>query len=68
MKTQSKTREQDPALPIDNTLSHEEIALAAYHLWKDLGGTHGHDVDDWLRAEKQCTSAIPPAPPILPEG
>ena len=33
--------------------STADIALRAYELFKQRGGEHGHDWDDWLRAEIQ---------------
>ena len=35
------------------TLSQEEIALRAYHLFVEGGCQHGHDVEYWLQAEKE---------------
>ncbi len=35
----------DPAL-------RERIAGKAYELFQERGGTHGHDLDDWLEAER----------------
>ena len=32
--------------------SESEIAKEAYALFLDRGGAHGHDVEDWLRAEQ----------------
>jgi len=32
--------------------TRELIAAAAYHLFIEGGSSHGHDVDDWLRAEQ----------------
>lgn len=31
----------------------EEIADRAYAVWRERGGAHGHDRDDWLEAERQ---------------
>lgn len=36
--------------------SHEEIALRAHQLWLEHGCPMGHDVDNWLEAERQLTS------------
>ena len=33
--------------------SHQEIAQLAYILYESRGRQDGHDVEDWLRAEKQ---------------
>ena len=30
-----------------------DIALRAYHLYFARGCEHGHDVDDWLKAERE---------------
>ena len=34
-------------------LSTEAIASRAYDLFLERGGEHGHDIDDWLRAERE---------------
>ena len=31
---------------------HEQIAVHAYWLFLQRGCVHGHDVDDWLKAER----------------
>ncbi|OGW30340.1 MAG: hypothetical protein A2X59_07095 [Nitrospirae bacterium GWC2_42_7] len=31
---------------------HDEIARAAYEFHKTRDGDHGHDLDDWFKAEK----------------
>jgi Protein of unknown function (DUF2934) len=33
--------------------SHEEIARLAHRFWTERGRQHGHDTEDWLRAERQ---------------
>jgi hypothetical protein len=33
-------------------VSEIEIARRAYELFEQRGGTHGHDIDDWLVAER----------------
>lgn len=33
--------------------THEDIARRAYQLFEDRGGDHGHDWEDWLRAERE---------------
>ena len=35
------------------SVSHEEIARLAHKLWAERGRQHGHDAEDWLRAEQQ---------------
>ena len=32
--------------------SHQEIANLAHRFWTERGGQHGHDTEDWLRAER----------------
>jgi len=34
-----------------------DIARRAYELYVQRGGEHGHDVDDWLRAERELRGA-----------
>jgi hypothetical protein len=33
--------------------SHDEIARLAHRYWTERGGQHGHDTEDWLRAERE---------------
>jgi len=35
------------------SVSHEEIARLAHKFWAERGRQHGHDAEDWLRAEQQ---------------
>jgi hypothetical protein len=39
------------------------IAQRAFELYAARGGAHGHDVDDWLRAERELTQGAAPARP-----
>jgi hypothetical protein len=32
--------------------THEEIAALAHRFWSERGCQHGHDAEDWLRAEQ----------------
>jgi Protein of unknown function (DUF2934) len=41
----------------DRSLSSEQIALRAYHLWLARGRTAGSDWDDWLEAERQLAAS-----------
>jgi hypothetical protein len=34
-------------------VQHDEIARLAHRFWADRGFQHGHDAEDWLRAEQQ---------------
>lgn len=33
--------------------THEEIAMRAYQLYLERGGSNGNDVNDWLQAEQE---------------
>jgi hypothetical protein len=35
-----------------HSVSREEIAALAHQLWAERGYQHGHDAEDWLRAEQ----------------
>lgn len=35
------------------TILRDQIALRAYELFLERGGEHGHDLEDWLRAEHE---------------
>jgi hypothetical protein len=39
-------------------VTHGDIALRAYHLYLARGCEHGHDVDDWLRAERELQGGL----------
>ena len=43
--------------PIRTEPTYEQIAQRAYDLFLERGATHGHDVDDWLRAEREVNVA-----------
>lgn len=42
--------------------TQEEVAVRAYQLFLDRGGAPGHELDDWLEAERQLLQerAAPP--------
>jgi len=33
--------------------SHDEIAHLAHRYWNERGRQHGHDAEDWFRAEQE---------------
>jgi hypothetical protein len=41
--------------------SISEIAHRAFEYYAARGGEHGHDLEDWLRAERELTSMATPA-------
>jgi hypothetical protein len=38
---------------VQMTASYDEIARLAHRYWAERGHQHGHDADDWLRAEQE---------------
>jgi hypothetical protein len=42
----------DRTTPQARTLSRDEVATRAYHLYQQRGGGDGGDLDDWLQAER----------------
>ena len=64
MPRPSKTRSTTPAGPrlvkaapssklVQPEVSYEQIAIRAFELFAQEGYMHGHDVDHWLRAERE---------------
>lgn len=45
-RSQKKTTDQ-------KQLNHEQVALRAYQIWQERGCTHGHDCEDWVKAEEE---------------
>jgi hypothetical protein len=44
-------------VPAATDVAADAIALRAYQIFCERGGGHGHDVDDWLRAETELVGA-----------
>ena len=40
----------------DRSLSHEQIAIHAYHRWLERGKPNGTDREDWFEAERQLAA------------
>ena len=40
------------------TISERKIAARAYEIFLSRGASHGHDLDDWLQAERELTFAV----------
>lgn len=51
---QSHTTEPDKGT-LDQT--EEVIRLRAYGYYQERGGDHGHDLEDWLRAEAEIVGS-----------
>ncbi len=52
------TRTRQPVSPCDDP--HILIAKRAYELYSERGYRHGNALDDWLDAEREILSQIPP--------
>jgi hypothetical protein len=52
----SKSGSSDPV----PGLTREQIARRAYEIHLLRGGAHGHDIDDWLQAEKELREVVRP--------
>jgi hypothetical protein len=46
-----------PAVPIGGAATHEAIARRAHQLFVQRGCGHGHDLEDWLLAERELAPA-----------
>jgi hypothetical protein len=59
MPTTQKRRRTDLSEPIPGSSTEygDEIARRAYELYQERGGEDGHDVDDWLQAERELTAS-----------
>ena len=60
MLTTSRTTEKSPLVGSESRTAEvhptqEEIELRAYQIYFERGGAHGHDVDDWLQAERELS-------------
>jgi hypothetical protein len=44
---------------ITGSISQSDIARRAFELYCSRGGQHGSDVEDWLQAERELSSAVP---------
>ena len=47
------SRRRSDALPPRRDPLTEAIARRAYELFLERGGEHGHDLEDWLQAERE---------------
>lgn len=43
---------------ISNPGLHRQIAEKAYKLFQERGQVHGHDLDDWVEAERQVVATL----------
>jgi hypothetical protein len=47
-----------PALRKPTHLTDSEIARRAFEMFCERGCRHGHDLDDWLQAERELTGPV----------
>lgn len=43
---------------IANSVRHEEIRRRAYEIYLERGGQPGHELDDWLQAERELEGGL----------
>ncbi len=43
----------------ESTLDPKAVAERAYQLFQARGGEHGHDFEDWIRAEQELRKSKP---------
>lgn len=46
------TTKKSPSSSAANSVSDKEVAELAHRYWAERGCQHGHDVEDWVRAEQ----------------
>ena len=58
MKQERQKKKVNGVAPGDDALSvQKNVALRAYELYLQRGGVNGHEVEDWLQAEREITQA-----------
>lgn len=57
--TPTSPRAREPVSSYDDL--HVLIAKRAYELYNERGYRHGYALDDWLDAEREILSRLPPA-------
>jgi len=58
----ARAPQQEPKVPLDSRDDrHLLIAKRAYELYSERGYRHGTALDDWLDAEREILSRIPPS-------
>jgi len=50
--TSIASKRKAPSKAAAKSITHEEIAMLAHRFWNERGRQHGHDAEDWLRAEQ----------------
>jgi hypothetical protein len=52
-KKAAAPKKKSPNPRVSVMVPHDEIAVLAHRFWIERGFQHGHDAEDWLRAEQQ---------------
>jgi hypothetical protein len=55
-RQRTSNRKNVTAVPEPSRSRHDEIARRAFDIFISRGGNHGHDVDDWLKAEAEVNA------------
>ena len=53
MKNKDKERQEHQSTQSQNPPDQSEVARRAYELYESRGGESGHDLEDWLQAERE---------------
>ena len=59
---EAKALHAEPDIPsrsLPDSPSKDSIALRAYRRFEERGRQHGHDLEDWLEAEREFTRVVP---------
>jgi len=59
-KGKSPVKSTAGAPSVDLAILHQRIAERAYQLFLKRDRVHGHDLDDWLQAERSILTEIGP--------
>jgi hypothetical protein len=51
--TEKSSTAENESLTAKAHPTYEDIELRAYQIHIERGGTYGHDVDDWLQAQRE---------------
>ena len=54
--TEQSPHTENKASNLEAHPTGEEIELRAYQIYVERGGADGHDVDDWLQAERELSA------------
>ena len=58
----ARNKRENTASGASAVVDHDRVALRAYELYIARGRDEGHDLDDWLNAERELNNAGSEAP------